>query len=235
MGANAHTRRASQFAIATTMSDQVSKYLGKNFSCPECEAKLKFRRPPTKQLLTCPNCRRKLRLHERAAAPSHEELMREAIEALVSWKPPDDRPYEYSQDPRLDRVDYSRPGVWKFDQPWSEDAREVVIERTEVLFYAEGREGTDRLRRLLLDGTLRRVTVDRTRNVEEMEITGYWWDYQPREGKLGVLSRTVVRQLNRIVTAKTFAVRINCIQEAVRDDLEILELFVDVAIQDPHK
>ncbi len=161
--------------------------------------------------------------------------MREAIAALVSWKPPDTQPYEYSQDPRLDRVDHSQPGVWKFDQPWREDVREVVIERAEVFFYPDNVRGTDRLRRLMLEGTLRRVTLDRTRNVEEMEITGYWWDYQPREGKLGVLSRSVVRQLNRILTAKYFAVRINCIQEAVRDDQQILELFVDVAIQAPPK
>jgi uncharacterized protein YbaR (Trm112 family) len=217
------------------MSDQISKYLGKKFSCPECEAQLKFRRPPTKQLLTCPNCRRKLRLHEKAAAPSHEDLLREAIESLVAWKPPDVQPYDYSLDPRLDQVDSSIPGIWKFDQPWPDGAREIVIERTEVLYYPDDNEHTDRLRRLLLDGTFRRVSVDRTRNVEEMEITGYWWDYQPREGKLGVLARSVVRQLNRIVTAKHFAARINCLQEAIRDDEEILELFVDVAIHVPHK
>ena len=136
------------------MSDQVSQYLGKNFACPECQARLKFRRPPTKQLLTCPNCRRKLRLQEKAAAPSHDELMREAIDALVSWKPPDDKPYSYGQDPRLDRIDNSRQGIWKFDQPWRQDAQQVVVERAEVQFYPDGIEATDRLRRLLLEGTL---------------------------------------------------------------------------------
>lgn len=161
--------------------------------------------------------------------------MREAIEALVSWKPPDDKPYSYGQDPRLDRVDNSQHGIWKFDQPWREDAQQVVIERAEVHFYPDNTEGTVRLRRLLLEGTLRRVTVERTRNVEEIEVTGYWWDYQPHEGKLGVLSRRVVRELNRIVSARHFVAKINCIQEAIRDDLEVLELFVDVAIQAPQK
>ena len=68
-----------------------------------------------------------------------------------------------------------------------------------------------------------------------MEVTGYWWDYQPRAGGLGVLPRRVVRELNRIVTARHFVARINCIQKAILDDQEILELFVDVAIQAPQK
>ena len=161
--------------------------------------------------------------------------MREAIDALVSWKPPDDKPYSYGQDPRLDLVDDSRHGIWKFDQPWPEDALQVVIERAEVLFYPDGMEGTVQLRRHLFEGTLRRVTVDRTRNVEEMEVTGYWWDHQPHEGKLGVLSRRVVRELNRIVTARHFVARINYIQEAIHEDLEVLELFVDLAIRNERK
>lgn len=221
--------------IAITMSDQVSQYLGKKYACPECQARLKFRRPPTKQLLTCPNCRRKLRLQDRATAPSQDELIREAIESLVSWKPPDKRPYVYSQDPRLDRVESPRRGVWKFDQPWPDNIKQVVVERTKVLFYPANVDGTDQSRRLLLDGSFRRVTVAHTRNVEEMEVTGNWWDYQPRESNLGVLARSVVRELNRIVTAKHFAARINCIRKGVHENREVLELFIDLAIQESPK
>lgn len=214
------------------MSDRVSQYLGKKFACPGCQAHLKLRRPPTRQLLTCPNCRRKLRLQEQAATESKDDLFKEAIESLVAWRGPDNEPYNYRKDPRLDRVDTSRPGVWKFDQPWPEHVHQMVIERAEVLFNPFEVDGTVRSRQLLLDGSFRRVTVIRTGEVEEMEVTGHWWDFEPHENKLGLLPRSVVRELNRIVTAKRFAARINCLQQNIHENQEVLELFVDVAIDE---
>jgi hypothetical protein len=221
------------FTLVIMMSDRVSKYLGKKYACPGCQAHLRFRRPPKKSLLTCPNCRRKLKLQEQAAHANRDELFQEAIESLVTWKPAVVKPYNYILDPLLDRVDSSVPGVWKFDQPWPEHVLQIAIERAEVLFYATDIQGTVRSRQQLLDGSFRRVTVERTGEVEEMEVTGHWYDVEPHSTNLGLLSRQTVRQLNRIVTAKKFAARINCVQQAIQDDRNVLELFVDLAVQEP--
>ena len=215
------------------MSDRISNFLGKKFVCPACESKLKFLRPSTKQLLTCPNCRRKLRLQEKTAAASEDERIQEAIESLVDWQAPDNQPaYDYHKDPRLDRVDSSSPGIWKFDQPWPEHVHQVVFERVDVQCIPSDVEGTVQFRRMLLDGSFRRVTVSRTGGVEEMAVIGHWWDFEPHESKLGILSRAVVRDLNRILTAKRFASRIYCMQETIRQSKQFLELFIDLAVDE---
>ncbi len=217
------------------MSDQDSKYLGRKYSCPGCQSKLKFTRPPTSQLLSCPNCRRRLKLQNYAAAASKDEMLKEAIKALVESKVPDVEPYDYRKDLRLDHVDCSTAGVWKFDQPWPESVHEVVVESAEVLFNPLDTCGVVRARRLLLDGKFRRVTVFRTGQVEEIQVNGHWWDIDLHEGKLGLLSREVVRKLNQRIVARQFAARINRMQQVTRQGQEFLELFVDVAIDESNQ
>ena len=214
------------------MADRVSSYLGKKYACPGCHANLKFRRPPTKTLLTCPSCRRKLKLQEQKAVASRDELVREAIDSLVSWRKPEKRRYEYRLDPKLNNVDSSTPGLWKFDQPWPEHVREIAIERAEVLVFPFDEMGTYQSRTHLVIDKFPRVTVERTGEVEEMEVTAHWYDLEPHDTKVGLLSRQVVRDLNRIVTAKHFAARINCLQQVVREKQPVLELYIDVAVQE---
>lgn len=218
------------------MSDRISQFLGQKFVCPQCQSKLKFLRPPTRQLLTCPNCRRKLRLQEQAAAASQDDQIKEAIDSLVSWKSTATKPaYNYEKDPMLDRVDTSSPGIWKFDQPWPNNVHQVVMEGTEVACIPSDIAGTAQARKQMLDGIFRRVTVFRTGQVEEMAVDGHWWDFESHEKKVGILSRPVVRELNRVLTAKRFAARINSIQQTTRDNQEYFELFIDLAIDDSPK
>lgn len=159
--------------------------------------------------------------------------MRQAIESLVRWKAPEGRPYDYHRDPRLDRVDDSSPGIWRFDQPWPEYVNHVVVECAEVVFNPTDMLNTYQSRQALLGQTYRRVTVARNGEVEGMDVTGHWWDFRrPYESKVGMLSRSVVRKLNSVVTAKRFAARINSIQKCIVQDREFLELYIDLAIDE---
>ena len=213
------------------MAENPSKYLGKKYACPGCHSQLKFRRAPTRLLQTCPNCRRKIRLRDRESAANQDELLREAIDSLVQWKEPDDVPYDYRRDPKLDCAKETESGIWKFDQPWPEEAGDVVHEDAEVLFNPEDTYGTVLARKALFEGEFRRVTAVRTGQVEEMQIVGHWWsEVQPHEAKIGLLERVVVRGLNRIVTAKNFITRINRVQRKIIEQKKHLEFFVDLAI-----
>lgn len=212
------------------MTIQNSSFLGKKFSCPSCRSQLKFRRPPKSLLQICPNCRRKLRLQEELAAVDQDELLKEAIELLVSSRTPKKR-YDYARDPELDRSQIGDGGVVTFDQPWPETAGEVVYQKAEVICteFDFNRAASSRL--AWMSGEFKRVSVFRTGQVEEIEVTGHWWDFEPHETKLGLLSRSVVRELNRNPLAKRFAARINCFQETTRNRQKYIELFIDLAVE----
>lgn len=212
------------------MSQQTSSYMGKKFSCPECQANLKFRRPPKRLLQTCPHCRRRLRLRDEEAAKAQDDLVREAIDLLVNSRQPAKKSYDYTRDPLLDTVDNSEPGLWKFDQPWPESVEEVVIENAEVVCHRLDQERALTARKTLLNGKFKRVTVYRTGKVEQMEVTGHWWDHTHHESKLGLLERKIVRELNRRPLAKKFAARINHVDQIVRDRQDWLRFYVDLAI-----
>ena len=158
--------------------------------------------------------------------------MKEAIESLVGWKASEKKKYDYRVDPQLDRVDASTPGRWVFDQPWPENIHDVVMERTEVLFNKRDAQAIARCRKLMFEGLFRRVTVFRTGEVEQIEVTGHWWDHEPHDAKVGMLARSVVRELNRNPRARRFAARINYMQEAMYHDQECLALYIDLAIDE---
>ena len=216
------------------MSEQTSTYIGKKFSCPGCKASLKFRRPPKRLLQTCPHCRRKLRLQYEAAAQAKDDLVREAIELLVNSRQPVKKAYDYTRDPLLDNVDESEPGILRFDQPWPKTIEEVVIENAEVVCHRLDEERALTARKTLLSGKFKRVTVFRTGQVEQMEVTGHWWDHTHHESKLGLLERKIVRELNRRPLARNFAARINHVDQIVKDRKEWLKFYVDLAI-DKHE
>ncbi len=171
-------------------------------------------------------------MQDRAAAASKDELLKEAIESLVDWKEPEKKKYDYRIDPRLDQVDATTPGLWIFDQPWPENVHEVVMEQIEVFVKPRDTSAIARCRKLMFGGLFRRVTVVRTGVVEQMEVTGHWWDHDPHHAKIGMLSRSVVRELNRNPRGKRFAARINRIQEATYNDQDCLALYIDLAIDD---
>jgi hypothetical protein len=204
--------------------------MGKKYSCPGCHSKLKFTRPPTSQMLKCPNCRRKLRIQAYEAAAGHDELVKQAIQSLVKWNAPEDQPYDYRRDPGLDDFDDSQQGIWKFNQPWPEHTGEVVYENAEVLCNPNDITGAVHFRRMLRDNKFRRVTIYRTGEVEQMEVTGHWWDHEPHEGRIGLLPRVVVRQLNRLITARGFAARINTLKLVNRDGQDLVEVYIDIAV-----
>jgi len=212
------------------MPENHSQYLGKKYSCPGCHRQLKFRRPPTTLLQTCPNCRRKLRLQDREAAASNDELLREAIDSLIKWEEPTDEPYEYRRDPKLDVITELDGGIFQFNQPWPEVAGEVVYENAEVLFNHEDSYGSVLARKAMFEGQFRRVTVVRTGQVEEMAVMGHWWGPEHHEAKIGLLERSVVRILNRIVTAKNFVAIINRIERTTIASKRHLNFFVNLAI-----
>lgn len=212
------------------MSDNQSRYLGKKYSCPGCNSQLKFRRAPTTLLQTCPNCRRKLRLQDREAAANDDELLRAAIDSLVSWKEPDDQPYDYRRDPKLDLANETEPGIFKFDQPWPESAGDIVFQDAEVLFNPEDTYGTVLARKALFEGQFRRVTAVRTGQVEEMAVIGHWWGLESHQAKIGLLARSVVRELNRILTAKNFAAVINRVEKTTIASKRHLNFYVDLAV-----
>ena len=212
------------------MSENHSQYLGKKYSCPGCHRQLKFRRPPTTLLQTCPNCRRKLRLQDREAAANDDALLREAIDSLVKWQKPEDKPYEYRRDPKLDVMTEQKNGVFQFKQPWPESAGEVVYENAEVLFNHEDSYGTVLARKALFEGEFRRVSVVRTGQVEEMAVIGHWWGLEPHQAKVGFLPRSIVRALNRVVTAKNFAAIIDRIERTTIASKRHLNFFINLAI-----
>lgn len=212
------------------MSKQTSSIIGKKFSCPGCQSNLKFRRPPKRLLQTCPHCRRRLRLQDEAAAKAKDELVREAIELLVNSREPIEKKYDYARDPLLDTVDNSSPGIWRFDQPWPQTIQEVIIENVEVVCHRIDDDRELQARKSLLNGTFKRVTVFRTGKVEQMAVTGHWWDHTHHQAKLGLLERKIVRELNRRPLAKKFAARINHVDQVVRDKKEWLQFYVDLAI-----
>lgn len=184
---------------------------------------------------TCPNCRKVLRLHERNAAASKDEALKEALDSLLDWNPPEPRKYEYGEDPQLDLIDDSNPGIWKFNQPWPENVHQVVVEHAEVSLNPYDIDGSVKPRFRLLDGYHRRVTIFRTGEVEEIAVTGHWWDsreLKPHECHMGVLPRAVVRELNLIPSTPVFAARINSLQKISHKSQDILELFIDIAIDE---
>lgn len=211
------------------MSNSGSSFLGKKFSCPGCHSKLKFSRPPSSLLYRCPSCRRKLRFQERKAAAEEDDLIKQAIEALVDWKVPDSS-YDYRRDPKLDETDSSQPGYWKFNQPWPCHIFDIVLEGTEVFCNPLDTEGAVRARREMLDGEFRRVSIYRTGQVEEMAVNGHWWQVKLQERKVGILPRAVVRDLNRLTHVKRFTARINSMQLTHRPEGEFVKLFIDVAV-----
>ena len=211
------------------MSDSGSSYLGKKFSCPGCQSSLKFSRPPSSMLYRCPSCRRKLRIQERQAAAENDELVKQAIDALVDWKLPD-KSYDYRIDPKLDRVDKSTPGVLKFNQPWPGDIKEIVFEKTEVVCNPHDTNGAVRSRREMIDGEFRRVDIYRTGQVEEMAVNGHWWQVRPQARKVGILPRSIVRELNRMTNVTSFAARINSMHLPQSKSEDPIALFIDVAI-----
>ncbi len=215
------------------MSEPNSGFLGKKFSCPGCQSNLKFRRAPKSLLQTCPNCRRKLRLQEQAFEASKDDMLRMAIESLVDWNEPTSQAYDYRTDPLLDRIVCSSENSWKFDQPWPSESHQLVFERAEVLFNPRDMRSITHNRQLFFDGKCRRVTVFRTGEVEQIQVSGHWWDFELHECKLGLLPRWVVRELNLIPKAKVFAARINCLEKTVRADNDFLDLFIDLAIEKP--
>lgn len=215
------------------MSSLNSSYVGKKFACPGCQSNLKFRRPPKTLLQTCPHCRRKLRLQDEAAAAAKDDLVRMAIESLVNSREPVEKPYDYARDPLLDTVDDSMPGIWKFDQPWPQTVDEILIENAEVVCHPLDEQRAMQSRKMFLGGKYKRVTVFRTGQVEQMQVSGHWWDHQPHEMKLGLLARSIVRELNRRPLAKQFVARVNHVNRVLCDKKEIFEMFVDVALDNP--
>ena len=219
------------FALVKTMSGRDVRVFGRRFACPGCHALLRFQRPPTSLLQTCPNCRKVLKLQERQAAANHDEELKAALDSLSSWKPKEKKNVEYNRDPRLDVIDDSISGLWQFDQPWPAHTGDVVLDRVEVLVDAAYGDEARRQRHSLLHGYHRRVSVFRTGEVEEIAVTGHWWehrDHQSHEGSMGALPRPVVRELNRIPSTPAFAARINCFRQTPESN--ILELFIDLAI-----
>ena len=212
------------------MANVNSNFVGKKFACPGCQSSLKFTRAPKSLLQKCPNCRRKLRLQEKHAAASQDDLLKDAIESLVDWDSPDENPYNYRRDPNLDNCDTTTPNIWKFSQPWPENTGELVLENTEVICSFQDANGAMQARELLMNGEFRRVTVFRTGQVEEIEVTGHWYDVHPFERKVGILPRKVVRELNLMPLAKKFTSRINTVHLTVEDDRPVFRLFIDLAI-----
>ena len=212
------------------MANTNSSFVGKNFSCPGCQSNLKFTRAPKSLLQKCPNCRRKLRLQEKEAAASQDDLLKEAIDSLVDWEVTSKKAYNYRVDPILDQCVCPEPNVWKFDQPWPKNTGEILLKNSEVVYYAADGSGSAKARELLMNGTFKRVTAFRTGQVEELEVTGHWYDVHPYERKVGVLPRKVVRELNLIPEAKKFAARINTIELVVEDAVPVYKLFIDLAI-----
>lgn len=213
------------------MANLNSNYVGKQFSCPLCQSNLKFTRAPKSLLQKCPNCRKRLRLQEKKAAASKDKLLQEAIDSLVDWTEPEKKsPYNYRLDPALDRCEMPKANHWKFAQPWPEYTGDVVMENVEVFSSFSDASGALQARQSLVNGKFRRVTVFRTGQVEEIEVTGHWYDVHPFEHKVGILQRKVVRELNKNPLAKKFAARINTIQLAMHDDQPYYQLFIDLAI-----
>ena len=111
----------------------------------------------------------------------------------------------------------------------------MIAKNIEVAFNPHDVTGSARTRFELLDGIHRRVTVHRTGEVEEIAVEGHWWNDEfgePREQRLGLLSRAIVRELNRLHAARHFAARINRLRRALFRNCEILELFIDLAIDE---
>jgi hypothetical protein len=214
----------------SAMANTNSNFVGKKFSCPGCQSKLKFTRTPKSVLQKCPNCRRRLRLQERQAAADQDELLKEAIESLIDWDAPEPKLYNYRMDPALDQCDSSDSAIWTFDQPWPKNTGEIVLENTEVLLNKNDLSGPLRSREMMMNGKYKRVTAFRTGQVEEIEVSGHWFDVTPFEQKVGILPRSVVRQVNRIPDAKRFTARINNIRLSVEAGVSIYELFIDMAI-----
>lgn len=212
------------------MANTNSNFVGKKFSCPGCQSNLKFTRAPKSLLQKCPNCRRRLRLQEKQAAASDDELLKDAIDSLIDASEPVEKPYNYRLDPALDQCVTVQPNIWEFDQPWPENAGEIVLENSEVVWNANALGGSLESRISLMNGKFRRVTVFRTGQVEEIEVTGHWYDVHPYEHKVGTLPRTVVRELNKMPHAKKFAARINTVQLVRQQEQPIYKLFIDLAI-----
>ncbi len=217
------------------MSDQNTTYIGKKFACPGCRSNLKFRRPPKSLLYTCPSCRKKLRLQDEAAAAAKDEMVKMAIESLVNSREAIEKPYDYTRDPKLDTVENPQPGVWLFEQPWPKSVDEIVVENAEVICHPMDEDRAMGSRKIFLEGKFRRVTVFRTGQVEQMQVSGHWWDFEPRESKLGLLSRSIVRQINKHPLAKQFAARVNHVNRLIRDHKERFEFYVDIAIDRPEE
>ena len=211
------------------MTESGSSYLGKKFSCPGCQSNLKFSRPPSSMLYRCPSCRRKLRFQERKAAAEKDVLVKQAIDALVDWQRPEES-YDYRIDPKLDSIVESTPGILKFDQPWPNEVKDIVLEATEVVCSPHDTNGTVLSRKEMLAGEFRRVTIYRTGQVEEMGVNGHWIKVGHQERKVGVLPRKIVRELNRLTSVKRFAARINSMKMSEGTDSGFVELFIDVAV-----
>ena len=83
-----------------------------------------------------------------------------------------------------------------------------------------------------MGGRFKRVTVARTGKVEHMEVVGHWWDHEHHESRLGRLERSVVRELNLRPLVRNYAARINHVNRVIQDKKELLQMFVDLAIDE---
>ena len=214
------------------MSNSSARQVGKRFSCPGCDALLKFKRLPTRLVQTCPNCRRLLRIQDKISSAGENRDLQAAIDEFVSRETLHVREIEYEEDPRLDQITTTESGVLQFNQPWPPGFDQVLLEQLEVLPNPHNLEGNTDKRQRLLSGFHRRVSMERTGEVEEIAIIGHWRDHQDgraNEGVLGTLARKIVRQLNKLPIDTVYAARINSAQWTIDDDKEFVEMFVDVA------
>ena len=175
-----------------------------------------------------------LRLRDNIAAADGDNDIQSAIDEFVSRESPEPVQVEYEEDPRLDTYTKTESGVVRFEQPWPDGTGELLLECTEVAHYPFNLEGNMLERTRLLDGIHRRVTLERTGEVEDIAVVGHWRTakFQPLEsGIIGCLPRPVVRQLDREHLFATYAGRIHSAQRAVVDNQAIFQVFIDVAIE----
>ncbi len=192
---------------------------------------MRFKRIPTRLVQTCPNCRRLLRLQDKMSVAEGDQLQL-IIDEFVSRDRLQAPHIAYADDPRLDQVTTTEDGVLHFQQPWPEGFTDVLYEHTEVELNPHNEPGNITQRQHLLRGYLRRVTVERTGEIEQMTIIGHWRDRQDdreNEGVVGLLPRKIVRELNRLPYSTLYAAKINSAVWVRDHERDLIELYVDVA------
>ena len=215
------------------MAKRDSIVFGRKYSCPGCNSQLKFKRPPTKSVYNCPNCRRLLRLREKQKAAGSDDALNAAIGSLLDDE--SSRSADYEHDRRLDRLKESRQqGTLLFDQPWPGSIAAVVLEAAEVVLNQFDFEAIALARQKMFDGFLRRVTVYRTGEVEDYAVTGHWRNRSgaaPEHAHVGKLPRSVGRQLNKYGAQRIIEARINRMSKS--GDVQgnrFVKLFIDLAV-----